>query len=93
MTSRPLAPRLWSRCRAASTRTRSPNRPSATALGAQRLLAVDAAASFSRPGPRLADGVELLGHLLHPDAVVAPAGLAWHELSERAWASTGPSSR
>ena len=27
------------------------------------------------PGPRLADGVELLGHLLHPDLVAAPAGL------------------
>ena len=25
--------------------------------------------SFSRPGPRLVDGVELLGHLLHPDRV------------------------
>ncbi|MGB0119588.1 MAG: cobalamin-binding protein, partial [Solirubrobacterales bacterium] len=40
-----------------------------------RIFAVDAAASFSRPGPRLADGVELLGHLLHPDQVPAPEGL------------------
>ena len=40
------------------------------------VFAVDAAASFSRPGPRLADGVELLGHLLHPDRVPAPDGLA-----------------
>lgn len=46
------------------------------ALGAGSAFAVDAAASFSRPGPRLADGVELLGHLLHPDLVPAPAGLA-----------------
>ena len=46
------------------------------ATGAGRVHAVDAAASFSRPGPRLADGVELLGHLLHPDRVPAPAGLA-----------------
>lgn len=45
------------------------------ALDAERIFAVDAAASFSRPGPRLADGVELLGHLLHPDLVPAPAGL------------------
>lgn len=37
--------------------------------------AVDAASSFSRPGPRLADGVELLGHLLHPERVAAPPGL------------------
>ncbi len=49
-------------------------------LGASRAIAVDAASSFSRPGPRLADGVELLGHLLHPDAVPAPEGLAWREL-------------
>jgi iron complex transport system substrate-binding protein len=40
-------------------------------LGA-RVFAVDAAAYFSRPGPRLVDGVELLGHLLHPDLVPAP---------------------
>jgi iron complex transport system substrate-binding protein len=41
------------------------------ALGA-RAVAVDAAAYFSRPGPRLVDGVELLGHLLHPELVPAP---------------------
>jgi iron complex transport system substrate-binding protein len=40
-------------------------------LGA-RVVAVDAAAYFSRPGPRLVDGVELLGHLLHPERVPAP---------------------
>jgi len=40
-------------------------------LGA-RVIAVDAAAYFSRPGPRLVDGVELLGHLLHPELVPAP---------------------
>jgi iron complex transport system substrate-binding protein len=43
-------------------------------LGASRVLAVDAASSFSRPGPRLIDGVELLAHLLHPDAVDPPGG-------------------
>jgi iron complex transport system substrate-binding protein len=41
-------------------------------LGAS-VYAVDAAAYFSRPGPRLVDGVELLGHLLHPELVPAPA--------------------
>src|SRR4051794_17207151 len=41
-------------------------------LGA-RVVAVDAAAYFSRPGPRLVDGVEWLGHLLHPELVPAPA--------------------
>jgi iron complex transport system substrate-binding protein len=40
-------------------------------LGA-RVVAVDAAAYFSRPGPRLVEGIELLGHLLHPDLVAAP---------------------
>jgi iron complex transport system substrate-binding protein len=50
-------------------------------VGARRAFAVDAAASFSRPGPRLADGVELLGHLLHPDLVEAPKGLRWRELA------------
>jgi iron complex transport system substrate-binding protein len=43
--------------------------------GAQRIWAVDGAASFSRPGPRLVDGTELLAHLLHPDRVDAPQGV------------------
>ena len=42
------------------------------ALGA-RVVAVDAAAYFSRPGPRLVDGVELLARLLHPDRVADAA--------------------
>jgi iron complex transport system substrate-binding protein len=41
-------------------------------LQPERVIAVDAAAYFSRPGPRLIDGVELLGYLLHPDRVEAP---------------------
>lgn len=39
--------------------------------GAGRLVAADANACFSRPGPRLVDGVEALAALLHPDAGVA----------------------
>jgi iron complex transport system substrate-binding protein len=35
--------------------------------------AVDANASFARPGPRLVDGIEALGAILHPDALGAPA--------------------
>jgi iron complex transport system substrate-binding protein len=35
-------------------------------LGAGRVVAVDASSYFSRPGPRLVDGLELLGALLHP---------------------------
>ena len=41
-------------------------------LGTARVVAVDASAYFSRPGPRLVDGVELLGHVFHPDRVPAP---------------------
>ena len=50
-------------------------------LGAQRVFAVDAASTFSRPGPRLVDGVELLGHLLHPGRVQPPAGIGFAELT------------
>jgi iron complex transport system substrate-binding protein len=43
-------------------------------LGAPQVYAVDAAAYFSRPGPRLVDGLELLAHILHPELVpAAPA--------------------
>ena len=50
------------------------------ALGAERVFAVDAASTFSRPGPRLVDGVELLGHLLHPDLVDPPGSIGFAEL-------------
>jgi iron complex transport system substrate-binding protein len=50
-------------------------------LGAARLFAVDAASTFSRPGPRLVDGVELLAHLFHPDRVDPPAGIGFAELT------------
>lgn len=43
-------------------------------LGADQVVAVNASAYFSRPGPRLVDGLELLAHVLHPDRVPhAPA--------------------
>ncbi|HEX5713840.1 MAG TPA: cobalamin-binding protein [Solirubrobacterales bacterium] len=45
------------------------------ALGAERVFAVDAASTYSRPGPRLVDGTELLAHLLHPDLVDPPGGI------------------
>ena len=41
-----------------------------------RVFAVDANAHFSRPGPRLVDGVELLAYLLHPEAYSDP-GAVW----------------
>jgi len=46
------------------------------ATGARRAVAVDAAGLFSRPGPRLVDGLELLAHVLHPELVPAPVGVA-----------------
>ncbi|HLM31824.1 MAG TPA: ABC transporter substrate-binding protein [Solirubrobacterales bacterium] len=45
-----------------------------------RTFAVDAASSFSRPGPRLVDGVELLAHLLHPERLEAPPGIAFERI-------------
>jgi iron complex transport system substrate-binding protein len=51
------------------------------ALGAPRVFAVDAASTYSRPGPRLVDGVELLAHLFHPDRVEAPGGIGFVDLS------------
>jgi iron complex transport system substrate-binding protein len=44
------------------------------ALGARRVVAVDASAYFSRPGPRLVDGLELLASVLHPDRLPDPPG-------------------
>lgn len=38
-------------------------------VGAGEVVAVNAAAYFSRPGPRLLDGLELLAHILHPELV------------------------
>jgi iron complex transport system substrate-binding protein len=43
-------------------------------LGATRLYAVEGAL-FANPGPRLVDGVELLGHVLHPDLVDPPGNI------------------
>jgi iron complex transport system substrate-binding protein len=41
-----------------------------------RVFAVDANGYFSRPGPRLVEGVELLAYLLHSDAYSDP-GIPW----------------
>jgi iron complex transport system substrate-binding protein len=41
-------------------------------LGAARVVAVNASAYFSRPGPRLIDGAELIAHILHPERLPAP---------------------
>ena len=41
-------------------------------VDAREVVAVDAKATFSRPGPRLVDGLELLAHTLHPELVEEP---------------------
>ncbi len=41
-----------------------------------RVFAVDANGFFSRPGPRLVDGVDLLAYLFHPSAYSDP-GIPW----------------
>src|SRR6202000_1544191 len=41
-------------------------------LGAGAGVGVDASAYFSRPGPRIIDGLELLAHILHPELVPEP---------------------
>lgn len=48
-----------------------------------RVYAVDANAYFARPGPRVSAGVELLGHLFHPD-IVGWSGedRPWTEISQ-----------
>ncbi len=45
-------------------------------LGAARVVAVNASAYFSRPGPRLIEGLELLAHILHPAQVPGAPGEA-----------------
>src|SRR4051812_2927194 len=44
------------------------------ALGAQQIVIADACAWFSRPGPRLVEGLEWLAHALHPTLVPEPPG-------------------
>ena len=47
-----------------------------------RVFAVDANAYFARPGPRIAEGVELLAHLFHPDRFEWPhEARPWLEIS------------
>ena len=43
-------------------------------VGAGQVVAVDASAYFSRPGPRLVEGLETLAHILHPDRVPSAPG-------------------
>jgi iron complex transport system substrate-binding protein len=44
------------------------------ATGCRRAIVLDASAYFSRPGPRLVDGLETLAHALHPELVPEAPG-------------------
>jgi iron complex transport system substrate-binding protein len=46
------------------------------ALGAGEVVAVNASAYFSRPGPRIVDGLELLASIIHPELVPEAPGEA-----------------
>ena len=50
------------------------HRDQLASVGAGEVVAVDAAAFFSRPGPRIVDGLELLAHILHPQLVPEAPG-------------------
>ena len=50
------------------------------ALGARRVVAVDAAAYFSRPGPRLVDGLELMAAHPPPRPGAGRAGAWSHDV-------------
>jgi iron complex transport system substrate-binding protein len=52
------------------------HRDELASLGAGEVVAVDAAAYFSRPGPRIVDGLELLAHIIHPELVPEALGEA-----------------
>jgi iron complex transport system substrate-binding protein len=42
------------------------------AVGLGNVWAVDATSYFSRPGPRVIDGADILARILHPDVVGVP---------------------
>ena len=48
-----------------------------------RVFALDGSAYFSRPGPRVIDGIELLAEIFDPDAFVDIAPLG-------SWTPVGP---
>ncbi len=52
------------------------HRDQLASLGAGEVVAVDASAYFSRPGPRIVDGLELLAHILHPELFPRAPGVA-----------------
>jgi iron complex transport system substrate-binding protein len=50
------------------------HRDELAAVGAGEVVAVNGSAYFSRPGPRIVDGLELLAYIIHPERVPEPPG-------------------
>jgi iron complex transport system substrate-binding protein len=67
----------WSRTR------RPPGYEELTAVRRGQVFALDGSAYFSRPGPRVIDGIELLAEIFDPEAFVDIAPL-------RSWTPVGP---
>lgn len=67
------AERAMTEARALATR---PGWDKLTAVRGGRVYAADGSAYFSRPGPRIVDGVEILAGLLHPERIPMPAAVA-----------------
>ncbi len=81
----PQPRRRRSRCPAAGTsRTRAPRRSSTGSRSRRSARSGSSRSTPPRPsrapGPRLVDGVELLGHLLHPDLVDPPGNIGFAEV-------------
>jgi iron complex transport system substrate-binding protein len=71
-----VAPCGYDLARAADEARRLLDEPRWAWLRGRAVWAIDANALLSRPGPRLVDGVELLGSILHPSALGGPARTA-----------------
>jgi iron complex transport system substrate-binding protein len=56
--------------------SRPPGYAELAAVQRDQIIALDGSAYFSRPGPRVIDGIELLAEIFDPDGFVdiAPAG-------------------
>ena len=52
------------------------------AVRAGRVYAVDGSAYFNRPGPRIVDGLEMLGKIIHPEIFSRRASRHWARLAE-----------
>ena len=67
------AERAMTEARALATR---PGWDTLGAVRGGRVYAADGSAYFSRPGPRVVDGIEILAGLLHPGRIPVPAAAA-----------------